>query len=102
MRATAARRWASTQQQVADATGTHMQISVRQWIGQFLPNVRFTSQTTLGEIWENGVVKYKYRMAYSIIAWAGLLHYAFWSPYKTKEQLAEERAAIEAREALSA
>ena len=46
-----------------------------------LPQVKLCSSTTLGEIWDAAFVKYKYRMAYPALLWAGFLYYNLWVPY---------------------
>ena len=46
-----------------------------------LPNFQgVTSATTLGEVYDRAVVKYKYRLAYPILAWIGFLWYNLWIP----------------------
>ncbi len=45
-----------------------------------LPQVKLSSSTTLGELWEGAFVKYKYRAVYPILLWVGFLWYNLWSP----------------------
>ncbi|KAI9105823.1 hypothetical protein DFS34DRAFT_601060 [Phlyctochytrium arcticum] len=48
---------------------------------KFVPPVKLSPETTLGEIYEKAYVKYQYRLAYPIIAWVAFLYYQLWVPY---------------------
>ena len=45
-----------------------------------LPQVKLSSSTTLGEVWEGAFVKYKYRAVYPVLLWVGFLWYNLWTP----------------------
>ncbi|KAJ3175369.1 hypothetical protein HK101_010682 [Irineochytrium annulatum] len=66
---------------------------------KFVPNVKFTSQTTLGELWDGLYVKYRYRLAYPIALWVGFLYYHLWNPYMPAS---EKRKIREHQDRLSA
>ncbi|KAJ3211537.1 hypothetical protein HDU67_004440 [Dinochytrium kinnereticum] len=61
---------------------------------KFVPNVKLSGETTLGQLWEGIYVKYKYRLAYPVGLWVGFLWYNLWQPYKS----AEEKKKIAAHE----
>ena len=54
-------------------------------IRQFLPQMNFTSQTTLGQVFDSMYVKYRYRLVYPIIGWVGVLYYFLWNPYESED-----------------
>jgi hypothetical protein len=42
---------------------------------KYVPQVKLSGSTTLGEVWDAVYAKYKYRLAYPIILWVGFLYY---------------------------
>ncbi|KAJ3190743.1 hypothetical protein HK101_008421 [Irineochytrium annulatum] len=66
---------------------------------KFVPSVKFTSETTLGELWDGLYVKYRYRLAYPIALWVGFLYYNLWNPYMPAS---EKRKIREHQDRLSA
>ncbi|KAI9005376.1 hypothetical protein BC832DRAFT_557278 [Gaertneriomyces semiglobifer] len=53
---------------------------------KFLPDVKFTGETTLGEIFEKGYTRYRYRLVYPIAAWVGFLYVYMWHPYRPEAE----------------
>ncbi|KAJ3293655.1 hypothetical protein HK104_004293 [Borealophlyctis nickersoniae] len=53
---------------------------------KFFPKLKITGDTTLGEIWEAGYVKYRYRLVYPIILWATFLWWNLWIPYTPESE----------------
>ncbi|KNC98132.1 uncharacterized protein SPPG_06539 [Spizellomyces punctatus DAOM BR117] len=61
---------------------------------KYVPDVRLTGETTLGEIYEKAYVRYRYRLLYPIAAWVGFLYYYLWVPYAPES----EKKAVRERE----
>ncbi|RKO89195.1 hypothetical protein BDK51DRAFT_46901 [Blyttiomyces helicus] len=64
----------------APARAQSTSVFARDNLVKFVPNVKFTPETTLGDLHEGLYVKYRYRLAYVAIGWTGLLYYLFWNP----------------------
>ncbi|KAI8822543.1 uncharacterized protein EV422DRAFT_524414 [Fimicolochytrium jonesii] len=55
-------------------------VFARDNFAKYVPDVKISPETTLGELWEKCYVKYRYRLLYPIAAWVGFLYYQFWVP----------------------
>ncbi|KAJ3100049.1 hypothetical protein HDU97_002533 [Phlyctochytrium planicorne] len=53
---------------------------------KFVPNVKLSGETTLGQVWDGLYTNYKYRLAYPIGIWVGFLWYNLWNPYKSADE----------------
>ncbi|KAI8919407.1 hypothetical protein DFJ77DRAFT_424460, partial [Powellomyces hirtus] len=61
---------------------------------KYVPDIKLTGETTLGEVWEKCYVKYRYRLIYPIGLWVGFLYWKLWVPYTPEA----EKKKLKARE----
>ncbi|KAJ3147101.1 hypothetical protein HDU86_008097 [Geranomyces michiganensis] len=87
---------AAPQRRLASSSTSSANTSVfaRENFAKYRPDIKFTGETTLGEVWEKCYVKYRYRLVYPIVAWVGFLYYKMWHPYTPES----EKKKLKARE----
>ncbi|KAJ3036961.1 hypothetical protein HK097_003663 [Rhizophlyctis rosea] len=73
------------------STGNNTYLSTNT-IRELLPDLKITSETTLGEIYEKAFKNYRSRMIWPVIGWAGLMYYIFNTPYISEAEKKQLRA----------
>ncbi|KAJ3151813.1 hypothetical protein HDU89_001862 [Geranomyces variabilis] len=85
---------AAPQRRLASSSSANTSVFARENFAKYYPDIKFTGETTLGEVWEKCYVKYRYRLIYPIAAWVGFLYYKMWNPYTPES----EKKKLKARE----